>query len=238
MRKTIVVLAVLALVAPALADLATFEPVKVGTAPTNVRGTDVYQNTTNFSGYLTSVPEGSLLGEDYQLAPGGRILDDLEFEVCYAGTAASMDLCDIDFYFYDGTTGTYIGGITFANIDTGGLLPYYSAFFSATGLESLGIVLPDTVIVLQSVYNIFTTGTGTHTWGRLLMNSYGEIGYSANDFYKDTTVGTPPGTQQGWYWFGDLTYLKANFYFAISTTPEPTSLALLALGALTLLRRR
>ena len=96
--------------------------------------------------------------------------------------------------------------------------------------------------LFQRVWNMQVTGgsgNGRYIWGRLLMDSPGEIGFSADDFYKDTTVGTPVGTQKGWYWFGGYpTNPYANFYFGISTIPEPASLVLLALGALTLIRRR
>jgi hypothetical protein len=52
------------------------------------------------------------------------------------------------------------------------------------------------------------------------------VGYSGNYFYQ----------AGNWYWFGGSPV--ANFYYQVGAIPEPGSLVPLALGALTLVRRR
>jgi len=235
MRKTIVVLALLALVAPALAETLTPEAVlgQSGGHAFNQRGITVYDNTVNGPTAATSANPGSWIGDELIMTAGGT-LDDIAFSLYNSsGSTGTLDFVDIDILFFDSAgTGDYLGGITFADNYVDLPASYFTTFY-ADGLASLGIVLPSTVLAVEVPYN--AVGGYTYKLGQILMNPP-VIGSSTDDFYKDTTVGTPPGTQQGWYWFGGNPV--ANFYWGISVIPEPASFGLLALGALALLRRR
>jgi len=239
MRKTIVVLAMLALVVPALADLAP-ETVKgqIGGQAFNQRGVTVYDNTVNGPTGAFSQNPGAWIGDEL-IMTGGGILDDVAFSIYNSSTSAgNLDFVDADIYFFDSVLGTYIGGVTFNDIDLfdpvfgATLLPGYFTTFYANGLSGLGINLPSTVLAVEVLYNPLG---GATKMGQIMMNPP-VLGSSTDDFYLDNTVATPAGTNVGWYWFSGNPI--ANFYWGVSVVPEPASVGLLALGALALIRRR
>jgi len=236
MRKTIVVLAMLALVVPALADLQVESAKLMGGQSAGVRSTTVYSNTTNGPTGAFSQDPGAWIGDELIMTQGG-ILDDVAFSIYNSSTSAgNLSFVDADILFFNSTTGAYIGGVTFANIDLftvagAELMPGYFTTLYVDSLSGLGINLPSTVLAVEVLYNPFG---GATKLGQIMCNPP-TIGSSTDDFYLDNTVATPPGTVAGWRWFSGNPV--ANFYWGISV-PEPASFGLLALGALALLRRR
>lgn len=241
MRK-LAVLVMVALVVPAMAGTLTADPgrpIFAGSHGAMDRGYTVYDNTVNGPIFGYSQNPNALIADDLTLdftgAPG-NILDDLAFVVYNSSNATTtMDYCDVDIsiFNYDPVGGTYVfaGGLTFTGL-LPGLPPGYFTTYSASDLCSYGIALEtDTLFGIQ-IYNV-APGVlpGTIGYDPPL------VGSSADIFYLDNTVATPPGTSVGWYWFGGPPYV-ANFYWGVGVCPEPTSLLLLALGGLTLARRR
>jgi hypothetical protein len=241
MRK-LAVLVMVALAVPAMAGTLTADPgrpIFAGSHGATERGYTVYDNTVNGPNFGYSQNPNALIADDLTLdftgAPG-NVLDDLAF-VIYNGSNATaiMDSCDVDIsvFNYDPVGQTYVfaGGLTFTGL-LPGLAPGYFSTYSATDLCSYGIALANDILLGIQIYN---TQPGVKP---------GTIGYdppgpgsSTDKFYLDDTVATPPGTSLGWYWFGGPPYV-ANFYWGVGVCPEPTSLLLLALGGLTLARRR
>lgn len=244
MRKTIVVLAMLALVVPALADTLTPEiargqPIAQTGSP---RGTVVYDCTTTRTGYGFAGNPGTWIGDDLIMTTGG-ILDDVSFSIYNSyntGVNSSLDFVSSDLLFFDTTAGTYLGGVTFSNIDlftaNGGvpLAPGYAVLLHATGLSGLGINLTSSIIAVEVLYN--QSSQGTFTGMGQLMFTPPTVGSSLDRFYLDNTVATPAGTNVGFYFFSGNPV--ANFYWEVGVVPEPASFGLLALGALALIRRR
>jgi len=242
MRKTIVVLAMLALVVPALADVLTPETGKQMPGQPGVsRGITVYDDTVNFTGYVFSQNRGAWIGDELLMTQGG-VLDDVSFSIYnqYNAAGGYLDFVDADILFFDSGTGSYLGGVTFSAIDMFNpdwgvtLAPGYFTTRYASGLSGFNIVLPANIIAIEVLYNPQSSGT-IYGLGQALYNPP-VLGSSTDDFYLDNTYATPPGTNVGWYWFSGNPV--ANFYWGISVTPEPASFGLLALGALALLRRR
>jgi hypothetical protein len=201
-------------------------------------GYPVYDNTTNPIFGFAANPN-ALIGDDLTLdftgAPG-NILEDVSFVVYNSSNStAIMDTVDVDISVFnlDPISGSYVfaGKITFAGL-TPNLTPGYFSTYYADGLASLGIALESDILMGIQMYNV-TAGVQPGTIGY----NPPSIGGSADLFWFDNTVATPPGTAQGWYWFGGPPYV-ANFYWGVGVVPEPTSLVLLALGGLTLVRRR
>jgi hypothetical protein len=242
MRKTIVVLAMLALVVPAMADVLTPEIVKgqVGGQSGTERGITVYDNTGSPIGIAFSQNPGAWIGDEL-LMTGGGILEDVGFSIYnkYHTGVGQLDFVDADILFFDANTFAYVGGVTFAAMDMftmfgSALLPGYFGTVYADGLASLNINLPQNIIAIEVLYN--PLGTNVQGLGQVGGQPAPLVGASTNDFYLDNTLATPPGTQAGWYWFGATN--SANFWWEISVVPEPASFGLLALGALALIRRR
>jgi hypothetical protein len=241
MRK-LVLLAMVVLVVPAMAGTLTADPGRphyAGGASGGMRGDVVYDNTVNGPIFGFSDNPNALIADDltldYSLAQG-NILEDLAFVVYNSSNSTTnMDGCDVDItiFNFDPGLGTYVynATLTFTGL-TPGLTPGYFTTYYADGLCPLGIALSDDILLGIQIYNVAagvlpgTIGYDPPVWG-----------LSADIFWMDQTVATPPGTAVGWYWFGGPPYV-ANFYWGVSTCPEPTSLVLLALGGLTLVRRR
>jgi PEP-CTERM motif len=200
-------------------------------------GYTVYDNTTNGPTGAFSQNPGALIADDLTLdftgAPG-NILENLAFVVYNSSNStAIMDAADIDIviFNYDDVNGyTYNNTVTFTGL-TPGLLPGYFTTYTADGLSNLGITLSNDIMLGVQIYNV-ASGVLPGT----VMYDPPTVGLSANLFYLDNTTATPPGTNVGWYWFGGTPV--ANFYWGVGVVPEPTSLLLLALGGLTLVRRR
>jgi len=241
MRK-LAVLVMVALVVPAMAGTLTADPgrpIFAGSHGAMNRGTVVYDNTVNGPLFGFSQNPNALIADDLTLdftgAPG-NILEDLAF-VVYNGSSSTalMDSVDVDIsvFNFDVPSGTYVyaATLTFTGL-TPGLAPGYFTTYSATGLSTNGIALADDILLGIQMYNT-QPGVKPGTIGY----DPPVVGASADIFFLDNTVATPPGTSNGWYWFGGPPYV-ANFYWGVGVVPEPTSLLLLALGGLTLARRR
>ncbi len=242
MRKAFLLLAVVALAIPVMAA----QIVAVDTGPLQFAGNHgsasasrdcidytVYDNTVNGPTAVFSQNPGAYIADELvldmtQAPPGYNILSDLSFSVYNSSTAtATLGVTSMEISIADANW-SYVWDYVFS-MDLG-LPPGYYETIDLTGLCSLGIVLPDDIIIGLQVY-----GAAGTLPGQVVMNPP-TIGSSTNDFYLDNTVATPPGTVNGWRWFGS-TGPVANFYWGVSVCPEPTSLLLIA-GGLLLRRRR
>ena len=112
MKRTLVVLAVAALVVPALAGTLTADPGRplyAGGQQAMSRGITVYENTGAATGAFSQLP-GAIIGDELILTQGG-ILDDLSFSVYNSSSATTiMDSLDVDIniYNYDADTGSFV----------------------------------------------------------------------------------------------------------------------------------
>jgi hypothetical protein len=221
MRK-VALLVMLALVVPAMADLQQGK--LVGPGPI-ARGTVVYDDTVNSTNYAYQAGVGSALGDevfpDFTNAPG-NILEDLAFSVG-SFDDPGLQSCDlsVDIFNYNPDTGMFdlAGNITLPG-QTFDLQPAYFATVSLTDLSPLNIALSDDVLITVTATNANVGNVGQLIYDPPVWGASGDY------FYQDGA----------WYWFGGAPV--ANFYYYLGTVPEPGSLALLALGALTLVRRR
>jgi hypothetical protein len=233
MRKTIVVLALVAMAGAAFAaqlDVADARPLGMAPAIGAARdATVVYSDvTTVTAAYSRANPPAEEIGDELLMTSGG-ILDTLKFSV-YNGTAAGTTPGDITtadlalkFYNFDAGTSTFVlaGTLNYTGA-TLNLAPTYYTIVSLTGLATNNIVLTDDVLATLTISNI--TGGATRA-GQVLANPP-TIGSSTNDFYRGGS----------WYWFGSTGPI-ANFAWEIGVVPEPASLLLIAVGALALRRR-
>ncbi len=222
MRK-VAVLVMLALVVPAMADL---QQGKLVGSPGAMRGTVVYDNTVNPSGYAFQTAVGTDLGDELVLDFGGNpannILDDLTFSIG-SFDAPGLQSADVsvDIFNFDPVSGTFVlaGNIPLPGM-TFNLAPGYFDAVTLNNLSPLNIVLADTILV-----TITATAANVPNVGQLIYDPP-VVGLSGDYFEMGGS----------WYWFGGNPV--ANFYYAIGAVPEPSSLALLALGVLTFVRRR
>lgn len=242
MKKTIVLVALLAVAGPALAaTLTSAEPAPLfaGSYGAESRGTVVYSDTATITaGY--SQPGGTEIGDELDLAtalypsvgPGEHLaIDSVKWSVYNPGASAPLNSVGMLINFYDATV--YTAPVLLGSIDFGmftfttPLGSGYYTTFSATNLSaSYDIPISDYLLTSLTLY---FPSHGQNV-GQVLANPP-TIGSSTNDFWK----GPPPGS---WLWFGS-TGPVANFYWEIDVAaiPEPASL-LLVLGGLLLARRR
>lgn len=221
MRK-IVVLAMLALVVPALAgQLNAVSPTSV--APLTVGGARaltgniVYDNTTNGQPYYFN-QTGTEVGDDISFA-GGQTGNLQAFTFIYYDPSPAATTANVFFYEQDlvtGEVGNYLGGYTIEN------LPGVGAWIINVDPVDYPITFDQPDIWMSVQFDDANSG--------LILYTPPTVGTSYDVFAQFT------GTWSYYYFTGHNP--AANFGLAVSLTPEPASLALLALGALTLIRRR
>lgn len=239
MNKIAVALVVLALAMPVGATTLTADPVsrsRGGSVGSPSRGWVVYDDTVAVPEWGFAWTPGSLIGDDLYLdmtgAPG-NILDDFSFSVFNGGPWPDklLDSCDVDLSFYDLNDFTFVGAVSFPGLHPS-LAPGYYTTYHAADLGTLNIALPAELLAIIRIYNVMG---GADRVGQIIVNPIA-VGSSSDMFWLDDTVATPPGPNQGWYWFSGEP--DANFYWQIGVIPEPASLLLVALNGLVLIRRR
>jgi len=244
MKKVLLLGVVLALGATARADLQFESPNFWGSmrvdAVTGVvspeAGTraiyDVYNNTSSSANAAFSSTDLTSVWGDNVVTVGTGLLKENAFTVYNSSSSAGPLLtAQVAIDFYRNSDSSYIGGYTTNPISFGGGAGLAAGFYTiinVTGLDSLNIVLDTTdLIVTQTVLN--PTGTASRLgWASLNPVT---IGSSPISFYADSaTVGAA-----GFYNLSGGTPANLGYRIAV---PEPTTLALLALGGVLALRRR
>lgn len=238
MKKVLLMVALVGLLAgPALAGmLQSAEPTPLyagGAISASPRGVTYYDNTTTITAsYSRPVVAGvgSEIGDELLMTNTETVyLDSVGFSILNPSTSAGpITTCSITvrFYNYDllGDTFIYAGGLTWDAVQLDLPLGYYQTFDVADLYDALNpIALSNDVLATMQLTNI--TGGATRA-GQMVANPP-TVGASDDYFFRDG--------QLGW-WFGGTPV--ANFYWHIDGVPEPMTLALLAVGALALIRRR
>ncbi len=179
-----------------------------------------------------SNPVGALIADDLAMTAGGT-LSTVDLSI-YNSSNSTRPLQSGTLYvdFWNLDTGAYVNGFSyFMDFGATPLAAGSYTLFGFTGLESLGITLPQNVLAGESWG---TDTVGGPNLGQVMFNPP-TVGSSLDEFYLDNTGTVPPGTNAGFFYFGGNPV--ANFYWQIGV-PEPSALALLALGGLALTRRR
>lgn len=164
---------------------------------------------------------------------GGGLLTSMGFNIGNANGATGTTLTggQVAIRFYDLGTGNFISGFN-ANLPALSLAPgsYSRISFADGALDSLNINIPATGVYVSTQVNSTTwTGGGTSANVGYELKAPILVGSSADVLFDVTTASS--------FNFGGNP--KANTaYFLHVAVPEPTSLALLALGGLLGLRRR
>jgi hypothetical protein len=229
MRKFVLTLALVAMVsAPALADIVQSESitgfngnVALSASP---RGNMVY-DCRNAATAAYSKPLGTGVGEDVTLAGTDRWLDSIYFSVWnYTGQATLTSVRDTFTFWADYTMATSLGSFYF-DLTAMNLPGGYYTTYSATGLYAAGVRIQLTDVPMWT--STFSNASPAVAQVGMVLAGTPTLGSSTNDFWNGTA----------WSWFGSTGPL-ANFYFGLDAVPEPATLALLAVGALALIRRR
>jgi hypothetical protein len=222
------------LAAPALADSANdggqvwFDTATGSTMPTaEPRAAPVYDNIeapATAKGGFSSTDLLAVWGDRLNMT-SGCWLSSFKHTVYNSSTSAgplTNPMIEID--FYDQLGSTYYGG--FYGTLSGSLAVGYYWTVTWTGLDALNLVLPQNILVTQTILSFSGAATklGMVTKGPI------NVGTSPDNFYVDATDWGPPGYYR--------TATVGNNDVGYEVIPEPATLALLGLGALALIRRR
>lgn len=202
--------------------------------------TVVYDNLTTAAtaGYSEPNLNNPIFGDSLTLAQGGTasIFGFTLFNSSSGGNTGSILSGTMLVKFYDNTL-PYAGGVlsnpllgsTTVSLNfSGSPLPagYYTT--ASVDLTSLGIVVPQNILVTQQ----FTQTAGTSTRNGFVLMSDPVVGSSPNTVYIKSTA-----TAEGLYTFSGN---PGQVGYSLEVVPEPATLTLagLALAATALLRRR
>ena len=240
MKKVLLMVALVGLLAgPALAGiLQSADPKPLyagGSVSASPRGTVYYDDTTTVTaGYTRPVTAGtgSEIGDELLMTNTDVVyLDSCGFSI-YNSTTGGNTLpittatITLRFYNYDMLSSSFVfaGGLAWNAVQLDLPVGYYTTFDVTDLYDPLNpIALTNDVLATMQLTNI--TGGSTRA-GQVLANPP-TVGSSADYFFRDG--------QLGWWFSGNPV---ANFYWKIDGVPEPATLALLAVGALALIRRR
>lgn len=207
-------------------------------------GTVVYSNISGTTILATSAAgTGNIWGDriypDYTGA--GTLLDTASFSVFNStsgGNVSPISQCDITVFFYNNpgataSTASPIGGFIthldmVAAFGGAGLPAGYYSTWTISGLGGLNLNMTADMLMVQQLSNV--TGGTTRT-GIICANPISK-GASDGSFYNAAVTTT------GYVAFASPNQNNGNPYYELQTTPEPASLALLALGGLLTFRRR
>jgi hypothetical protein len=248
MRRALLLCALLAFVVPVMADpvpMAVEGAVDLGTYDMATGqwnggrfGPTVAWDCTVGTGYFYNSMTAPSVEQDWGDLTAATTVNG--FNVGFATNATALDLC---VWFYEGTTGYGVAG----NPVTGFTIPI-------SGLPGGGYWGITADIDLEGG-NEFNLPAGDWGYSYAFHNAVGATGYGPLlttagpdpvgapgiedvwDKYADSGTCEPVTnlTLLGTYWFGGSPFAQ---YHMRLYTPEPSSLALLALGGLALLRRR
>lgn len=223
MRKVVVLLAVVALTAPALAARVDSAPVKWSGTVTSLSGTrdtnHVYE-AIGFNGYYTPwTPDDAYKAElCYVTAAAPWTMD--EFNIGFVAGPGTVSV-PVEFWEGDGLGwfGAYIGGFTLS-FD----LPQLGAYTASIDISATPLTFNTTDVWMLYINDPTLVG--------IMHSDPPTIG---SDYYANGWI-EYDGTGYHWWWYGGTP--NADLYMALNAVPEPGALALLALGGLALIRRR
>lgn len=194
----------------------------------------VYSNTTTATtaGFSTPYADNATFGDTMTLTQGG-LLQSLAFSIFNSTTGGNTGIittCSVLVNLYDNTvayaggpiTNPLVGSINF-NVDFGaGLNAGFFSIVTSNDLTGLNINLPTQLLMTQ---NLTQTGTSNSVRTGVVLLSNPTVGSSPNTVYIQSAAnpanlytingGANPG----------------QFAYQISVVPEPTSMALVGLGA-------
>ena len=223
-----------------LSDLTVAQDVAVNVGPVSPgrnTPTVVYSNagTGGTLRGFSSTDLTATFGDDLDLVEGGE-LDAFRFSILNAGSSAgTLQSFTGNIDFFDGPTGDFIGGFT-TNINF--TTPLATGTFSritVSGLGDLDIVLPEDVIVTQSLTNIVGAASNL---GVVSSNPIA-VGSAVDQLFIDAST-----VNMGTAGFYNITSMgvASPFYTIYEVTvvpiPEPTTAGLAGLAGLAFLRRR
>jgi len=244
MKKSLLVFALVAMMAaPAMADLTRTVSEYMSAGPLSgavpqPRSSTVY-DFTNLNGYYNQYTTTTAGVVDYwdgelcQTTETGAWLMD-GFGVAWAAPfLAPQQSLYIDFFFDDGYlpwSGNYIGGYTIPVVGDGYL---HTLSYDLTAAP-LAMPTPD-VWVVYSWDVVGTAGNPSMGPAHVGLPDPDPGAAIGTDVYEDGWIYSR-SSGYGWTWYGGNP--SADLYVTMSSVPEPATLALLALGAFALIRRR